>query len=106
MATVQPYIAEFVGTLIFLLLVLIIVSKVNQPKWVIAVLIGLALALGIWVALVMGGPGYQNPAVAITLGIKDNKSAAYLSAMIAMELVAAAVAVLIWNAGMKKMVIQ
>lgn len=90
---VQPFVAEFLGTLIFLLVVIVVVVKLSNPKWLIAALIGLGLAVGILICLVLKGPGYLNPAVAVLLGIKDGRSASYTVTMIAAEFIAVAVAV-------------
>jgi glycerol uptake facilitator-like aquaporin len=100
----QPYVAEFLGTLIFLLLVFVIVSKFpnSQPQWVVAALVGCALALGVLVALLLKGPGYLNPSLAVTQTVANRKTSAYLSAMIGVELLAALVAILLWNAGLKQ----
>lgn len=98
MTDLQPYVAEFVGTVVFLVAVLLVVTKVKGPKWWVALLIGLGLAVGIYVCFLMKGPGFQNPAVAVALSMKDGRSAGYLSGMIAAELLAIAVVMLLFYA--------
>lgn len=98
MTALQPYVAEFIGAVIFLVAVLLVVAKIKGPKWWVALLIGLALAVSIYVCSLMKGPGFQNPAVAVALSMKGGRSANYLSGMIAAELLAVAVAVLVYYA--------
>lgn len=87
------YLAEFIGTVIFLSIILIVIHFISStyPKFLIPLLIGLGLFLGIYVCVLLGGPGYLNPAVAIMLGIKDNKGFSYTTLMIIVELLAVAV---------------
>src|SRR5437870_907617 len=92
----QPYGAEFLGTLIFLIIIMMVVSKLSQPGWLIALLIGLGLALAIFISVKLKGPGYLNPAVALMLGKKDGKDASYISGMILAEILAVAVVILMY----------
>ena len=81
--------AEFIGTVVFAVVVLLVVSFVssNLLFWT-SLSIGLGLGLGIWVCLLLGGPGYLNPAIAVLLGVKDGKSAAFTGGMVLAEFVA------------------
>lgn len=84
-------IAEFIGTFIFLFFLLIVILKISNPKWLIALLVGFSLALGVFVCLILQGPGYLNPLVAILGGsVKDGKSPKFVAMMIAAELFALA----------------
>ncbi len=84
-----PFVAEFVGTLIFAIVVLVVLVSVSSSLlfWT-SLSIGLGLALGIWVCLLLGGPGYLNPAIAVLVGVKDGKSAAFTSGMVGAEFAA------------------
>lgn len=86
----NEYFAEFIGTLIFLIIILISVHYITSvyPKYVLPLFIGFGLFVGILVCTLLGGPGYLNPAVAIMLGVKDNKGFNYTTTMIIFELLA------------------
>lgn len=92
----QPYGAEFLGTLLFLMIIMLVISKISQPGWLIALLIGLGLALAIFISVRLKGPGYLNPAVALMLGTKDQKGVSYISGMILAELAAVVLVVLMF----------
>lgn len=81
--------AEFVGTVIFAVVVLLVLTSVSSKHlFAISIFVGLGLALGIWVCLLLGGPGYLNPAVAVLVGVKDQKSAAFTGGMVLAEFLA------------------
>lgn len=86
----HEYFAEFIGTLVFLSIILTSVYFITSlyPKYVLPLLIGFGLFVGILVCVSLGGPGYLNPAVAIMLGVKDSKGFNYISLMILVELLA------------------
>ena len=87
----NPYFAEFVGTVIFLTIILAAIYFITSGIYKVLLLsfvIGMGLFIGILICVLLGGPGYLNPAVAIMLGIKDNKGFNYTSLMILMELLA------------------
>ena len=92
------FVAEFVGTLVFAIIVLVVLISVssNLLFWT-SLSIGLGLALGIWVCLLMGGPGYLNPAIAVLVGVKDKKSTAFTSAMIGAEFAAVLLVLAIYS---------
>lgn len=92
-----PYLAEFLGTLLFLVIILLTLKAISGPSVLIALLIGFGLFAGIYLSGLIGGPGYLNPAVALMLGVRNNKSAFFTFGMIAVELIAALVAIaLVW----------
>ena len=100
----MPYFAEFLGTLLFLLIILLTLQTISGPSVLIALLIGLGLFIGIYLSGLIGGPGYLNPAVALLLGVRNNKSAFFTLGMVIVELVAALVAiavVLLWHPNKK-----
>lgn len=84
----SPYIGEFVGTFVFLFIILLVVVNISKPGWLIALLIGFGLALGIYICMLFKGPGYLNPLVAIMLGVKDQKPSKTIACFIAIELFA------------------
>lgn len=89
----MPYVAEFFGTLLFLSVILFTVVTWAGPPVLIAALIGFGLFAGIYLSGLLGGPGYLNPAVALMLGVQQNRSAMWTSGMILAELFAVIVAV-------------
>ncbi len=86
---------EFVGTIVFAIVVLLVVTTVpsRQLFWT-ALAVGLGLALGVWICLLIGGPGYLNPAIAVMAGVKDGKSATFTSSMVLAEFLAITVVLL------------
>lgn len=87
-----PYFAEFLGTLLFLLIILLTLATITCPSVLIALFIGLGLFIGIYLSGLLGGPGYLNPAVALMLGVRNDKSAVFTLGMIVAELIAVIVA--------------
>ncbi len=60
------YVAEFIGTFVFVLAILLIVKWVGAKNQIaIAVAIGAALAVLIWASLYFGGDAHLNPAFTI-----------------------------------------
>ena len=94
------YVAEFAGTVIFAAITMIVVTALT-PLFLIALCVGLALALGIWVCLLLGGPGYLNPVVAVLVGVKDNKSTLFTGGMVLAEFLAATLVLVIYFAARK-----
>ena len=90
-----PYVAEFLGTLILVGSIFIIASTTTSIFW-IASLSAVALFIGICVSMHLRGPGYLNPAVAIMLSDKQNKSSSWLGGMIFAELLAVVLVLGVW----------
>ena len=94
----SPYFAEFLGTLVFLCIILLVVYWLVgfASNFVVALLIGLGLFLGIWICLSLSGPGFLNPAVAIQNGVIGDKGASYIFTMILVELFAVVIALALY----------
>lgn len=91
----MPFFAEFLGTLLFLQFILLTLRAFVGPAVLIAALVGFGLFAGIFLSGLLGGPGYLNPAVALMLGFRDHKSGAFIAGMIAVELLATLLSILV-----------
>ena len=97
------FVGEFVGTIVFAVVVLLVVINVSprQKLW-IALAVGLGLALGVWICLLIGGPGYLNPAIAVLAGVKDHKSTAFTASMVLAEFLAITLVLLAYFAAKRQ----
>ena len=89
----KMYIAEFIGTFILVFVILIILEKMKSNKILIPILIGLTVAIAIYVAEAAGGLGAVNPVVSYSLYRKGSISSTDLAGHIAAQLVAALLAI-------------
>jgi hypothetical protein len=83
------FVGEFIGTIVFAIVVLLVVTNISSRQlfWT-ALCVGLGLALGVWICLLIGGPGYVNPAIAVLGGVKDGKSTLFTGSMVLAEFLA------------------
>ncbi len=95
---VSPYVAEFIGSVVFFIIVWIVVFHPGVPSsnLIVAALVGFGLFLGVWICLSIGGPGFQNPAVAIQNSVIGGNTAGYAAGMIIVELLAVVVSLAIY----------
>jgi glycerol uptake facilitator-like aquaporin len=71
----KQYLAEFVGTFIFVLLIISVISKANPndktggtcENFLLPVLVGAGLTIAIYVSQSLGGNGHLNPAVSLSM---------------------------------------
>jgi glycerol uptake facilitator-like aquaporin len=73
----SPYIAEFVGTFIFVLFIMSIIKQANKSKgsceqFLVPLMIGLGLVISIYIAQSIGGNGHLNPAVSAAVAAGGN----------------------------------
>lgn len=71
--------AECIGTFLFVLVILCLTMRDSSsaiPASVVPLLIGLGLAVSIYVATGLGGNGHLNPAVSVIMGWNNSIQAA------------------------------
>lgn len=92
---VRKTLLEFVGT--FLLVLAILYAVRSKNKFLVALLIGLALFLVVLVAVWLGGDGNVNPAVSTVFYVKGDLTTATFISFVIAQILGALVALWVFN---------
>ena len=100
-APLNVYVAEALGTMVFVLAILCVVNRSGDDNKIVAgsipIYIGLALVVSIYLAQGLGGNGHLNPAVSIALASNNTISVNDLVGHILAQCVGALIAFFVYK---------